>query len=203
VSLERRVRDALDDAAQIPGPTETEARLDRVRRQGRSGRQGLVGLVAVGLVLVAAAFAIGPLVPGLAPSFPTASDPSTGPTSVSALIGTYRTTLSVESVGVEGSGMAGSWTLVIGADGSMTVEAPATFRLPHGGRPSRAIHSEEGTEFMTTLFARDLTAECATPGRYDWHLADVLSFALVADTCDERRTLLSASPWTPVRSPDG
>ncbi len=112
-------------------------------------------------------------------------------------------TLSASDPGVAGLGMAGDWTMRLGAGSTIDLSPPAGFRPPSGRAPDGYVHAEVGASFVTTLFARDFAAPCAGPGTYAWMInGDHLTFTTVDDTCDARRTLLTTRPWSIATTSD-
>jgi hypothetical protein len=204
--LDRRLRDDLHRAAESIEP-DTEGGLERVTRRAGSRSTGSVVMVAVAAMVVIVVF-VTVIMPGRRPdgSVPGGADGigSPGPTvrDATSILGSWAVTLTDGDPGVASLGMAGEWSMRLGAGSTIDLIPPAGFRPPSGQAPDRYVHAENGTTFLTTLFVRDFAESCTGSGTYTWSVANGhMSLAAVDDTCDARRALLATRSWSSMDAP--
>jgi hypothetical protein len=191
MSLDRRLRDATqrltsDIDPDVDRHLHTTVRGARRRVVIRRAGAGLGVAAAIALLVL-----VGPrLLDALeTPTTPgrTSPSPILGPETIA---GTYVTTVDPGSPIVEENGLAGTWTFELGADGSMTVTAPAAFT----GALEGYMFDLDGGVFRTNAFVNDLCNEAQGLGRpigeYGWELvAGDLVFQARADACLARAAI--------------
>lgn len=194
--IDDRLRDGLrHDAAAIE--PDVERHLDRVVRRSRGGSRPARSLAAlaasiVALLVLVQLAGIVPMAPP-APTRPPAASPSPDG---HPLAGTYRVVLDAADPAVGALGMGGAWTVTLGRDASVVLGPPASFTTASGGTASRATYAVTGDRLYTSVLARDLGPECASPGSYHWELdAGSVRFALADDPCRARIALFTSTPW--------
>lgn len=172
---------------------------ERARRRERTRR---TTALVLGIVLFAIVLAVvGSSLPG-GDRKPEPATPT--PTSAADVAGTYRVLLPVGDADIERLGMNGSYTLVLRADGTMSLSGPRRFDLPGA---AIAFDVERGL-LTTDVFVGasdapwlsntgDLSAGCDTPGVYRVTLeAGSLALEASDDTCELRAALLATRAWT-------
>ena len=194
MSVERRLREGLERSASAVQP-DLGRRLPEAITRGRRRRRARRASLIVGTV--AALAVIGVAVPQVTSSVQRAQHPAArpGPTLTpvpdAAITGTYTALLRATSQVIRVNGMAGTWTLRLEANGTITSSAPRSF---HGDLASVAFRVQ-GNRFTTNAFVND--PRCSNDvGVYRWQRAGrTLVFTPVSDTCALRRTLFSSQPW--------
>jgi hypothetical protein len=164
---------------------DADADLDRVldaasARTGRSRRVALLTAVPLLVALVVGAVLLGENVIGRRD----ADRPATEVTG-SRLTGTWmRSVVAQDPVPAEA---AGTWTLVLGADGAVTLVPPEAWSLQHS-QPN-GVYVRSGDAFRTNVFAGESCAGEA--GEYSFSV-DFASLDLSAsvEPCDLRAALL-------------
>lgn len=196
--LDDRLRDELGRDADPVAP-DTERHLAVVRGRGRA-RPSTTGwlLAATATIAVIAILVLGTL-PGarvIGPGGTNAPTPSPGSAPPRGLEGTeWTVTLLATDPSVAELGMAGEWTLRVGATSTLDVDTPASFRTPSGSMPAGYVWALDGGSFVTNLFARDFGAACAGSGGYEATVEDTQLVFAGRDTCRPRHVLLTTRPW--------
>src|SRR5512145_1911883 len=146
MSVERRLREGFARNANSLDPW-TEQRLERVL--GRHRRRVRIRWAASGLVAAAALAAVVMFGPRLLDVMgtPEPAAPST-PRVVQELSGVFATTVQDDTAVVRDHGLAGSWSMRLNADGTMVVDAPASY----GGVLSGALFEVTADGFRTSVF---------------------------------------------------
>ncbi len=188
--LDRRLRDGIDRLT-----SEIDADVDRnldrtLRRARRTIALRRAGAASVVAASVALAIVIGPrtidaLRNEQAPS------PATIPSNTNPAIiaGTYETVVPNDQPAVRRDGLAGRWTIALGADGTMTLSPPSSYSGPRSGYGFQV----SGDRFRTDLFS---TSVCTgiPPGEYRWTLSGgTLTLTPVDDRCAARDALLGSA----------
>jgi hypothetical protein len=194
MSVERRLREGLERSASAIEP-DVGRRLPEAIARGRRRRRArrASSILATVAVLVGIGFAlphVTPLVHGT--QHPAVSQgPTLSPAPDAAIAGTYTSRLRATSRLIQDNGMAGSWTLRLGASGMITLSAPGSF---HGDLASSAFRVL-GQQFTTNTFVND--SRCSNDvGVYRWQRAGTtLLFTPISDKCALRRALFSSQPW--------
>ena len=123
---------------------------------------GRATALAAGLAIVAVG---GPRVVGLLrtdqPAGPTPS-PSVAAPDFSSIAGTYAVELTNGDATVAANYMAGTWTIELGADGTMQLSIPAGF-TQEDQAPAGSAFSLSASQFRTNLFYSDV---CHSVGVY-------------------------------------
>ena len=193
MSFDRRMRDAMRRISDTPD-LDVETRLERALAE-RTTRPGipfgmvLATVTAVLVVVVGLPNLRGVVGPGSDPS-PTPTSPAPSP----ALAGVYITTLASDVPDPTGLGLAGTWSMTLGADLTLEMAPPSDFT---GSRATGHAYAVDGEAFETDLWFNDL---CDSIGRYAWSRDGAnLTLQVTDDPCEIRRTVLGAGPW--VREP--
>lgn len=193
MSVERRLREGLERSASAVQPD--IGRLDEAIVRGRRRRRARRASLIVGTV--AALAAIGVAVPQVASRVQRVQPPAVnpGPTLTAGpdavISGSYTSKLGATSPAIRANKMAGTWTLRLKPNGTITLSAPRSF---HGDVASIA-YRVQGDRFTTNAFVND--PRCSNDvGVYRWRRAGrTLVFTPVSDTCALRRALFSSQPW--------
>ncbi len=156
--LDQRLRDGLHRDADAIEP-DVLAGLESVTRRasrgpGTTGRLMLsAAAIIVVLVLVRIA-GVAPhieVAPGATPS--TMNGSSASPSSSAGfgrgVTGTWMVTLAPADTGVESLGLAGDWTMRLGADSTVEVVPPQGFQTPSGGDPGGYAYAVTGPSLVT------------------------------------------------------
>ena len=202
MGFDRRLKASLHRDADSIDPA-VEWRLERIARRRRSkspvrtaltiGATALLSLVAV-LILAVMAGAPGRQ-PNVSPS-PAASPTQSGLADYSAIAGTYRVTLSASDDNVAANSLTGPWTMILNADGAISITPPAGFTV-EGTAPTGNAFTLNGQTWRTNLFSNDLCNDAV--GTYTWSRSTTaLTFRAMVDQCLVRMTLLTTSPWAAV-----
>lgn len=183
--------------------TTSEARRTPMRRAG-AGLAATARLLTVATIAAVIGVVIVLRVPGLlpsagggttpvaAPSPSSSSSASPSPPDYLPITGKYSTTLAALNAAVSGSHLAGTWTITLERNGTMTVVPPPTFPDAVNGI-SGVSFSLDGDRFRTDLFFSDY---CQSVGTYRWVVTGGrLTLTADGDTCAIRTTLLSTGPW--------
>lgn len=193
MSVERRLREGFARNANSLDPW-TEQRLEKVL--GRHRRHVQFRWAASALAAAAAIAAVVVLAPrlienGIGPPEPAA--PAT-PTVMQELTGVFTTTVEEGSAVVRDHDLAGNWSMRLNADGTMVVDAPASY----GGVLSAALFGATADRFRTSVFEQDLCSGQGV-GIYVWSLSGgTLTLTPVDDSCEGRVAVLSSSTWQQV-----
>jgi len=198
MSVERRLREGLERSASAVQP-DVGRRLPEAIIRGRRRRRARRASLIVGAV--AALAVIGVAVPQVSSYVHRVQQPAVShrptlpPEPDAAIAGSYTMVLPASSRVIRANGMAGTWTLRLKANGTMTLSAPPSF---HGDLASIAFRVQGG-RFTTNAFVND--PRCANDvGVYRWQRASrTLVFTPVSETCALRRALFSAQPWHVIR----
>jgi hypothetical protein len=193
MSLDRRVREALEreaDEVQPDVARHLEATITRAERRDRPGAVGLLAgaAVAVALLALLSRLPLGPVDDGIGARSPS---PAPSPSAVAPVVGAWTATLGPETAPIDGLHLGGTWTLVIAVDGTLHLTAPAGFE---GSRPTGHAWSVAGDRWTTDLWYNDYGH---ATGSYAWARSGAeLRLTGSDDPCAIRRTLLTAGPWT-------
>lgn len=190
MSVERRLREGFTRNAETLDPS-VEHRLDavlgrhRVRARVRWAASALAVAAAIGAVVV-----FGPRLFGDLVGTP---DPAEPPDiTVVTLSGVFETTVDDDPTE---HGLDGTWTMTLSRDGTLTLEATASYAGASLGTTFFEI--TEG-RFRTTAFMTDVCADLGL-GMYDVALAGTaLTFTPDDDPCDGRVAVLASSSWTKI-----
>lgn len=202
MSLERRLRDELRRDADRITP-DIDRNLGAV--EARAARRNPVGaatlLIATAVIALAIGLRLGttptPQVGASAPPSPiapaTSSVAAESPAaSFAAIAGTYVISLDPADPTVKSTGIGGTWTMRLVADGEIFLSPPATFGSGTSSLSGLAF-TIAADRFRNNIFYNDF---CSSIGTYTWvRDGGNLSFAPVDDTCPIRRALLSTAPW--------
>lgn len=174
-------------------PGALDRMFERRRRKDRNQRIK-AGVVAV-FILGVGAWAVSPLLGGLASHPQPASSPISTPGQqfYPEIAGNYAVTLSAADQGVAAHGLAGTYTMRLFPDGAVLLSAPVG-SLREGTAPSGITYRLSDGEFTTNAF---VNISCpGSIGTYRWSLADGrLVFTTLQDDCPVRRTLFASKPW--------
>jgi hypothetical protein len=195
MSLDRRLRDALEREAATIDPDVGRGMMAVEARARRRATAGLGPLLMAGAAVVLLAVGLQTLrstAPDAGPGgsmSPTVLSPSPRTADIA---GTYRATLDASDGGAELADVAGRWTMDLRPDGVVLMAPPATFREGSTAQ-SGVAYSIDGERFRSNLFAE----RCNSVGVYGWVLdGDVLTLTPVDDDCALRRAVLASTPWT-------
>jgi hypothetical protein len=189
MSVERRLREGFARNANSLDPW-TEQRLERVLGQHR--RRVRIRWAASALAAAAALAAVVAFGPRLLDVMgtPDPAAPST-PRVVQELSGIFATTVQDDTAVVREQNLAGNWSMRLNADGTMVVDAPASY----GGVLSGALFQVTADRFRTSLFEQDLCSGLGL-GTYAWSLSSgALTLTPVDDSCQGRVAVLTSSTW--------
>jgi hypothetical protein len=194
--LDQRLREETQRATDALTP-DVERHLHLALRRGR--RRVLARRVAGATAVVAAAGTVAVVAlraPGMLRDAPQPLDrPDRPGPSAPVIAGTATTDLSPGPGPVDDFGMAGRWTLRLGADGAVRLKAPASFQ----GSTDAVAFQVEGSRFRTNAFVNDLCGELPA-GTYRWTRdRDTWTFDAVDEACDARAALFAGRAWQ-VRS---
>jgi hypothetical protein len=194
--MDDRLRTALrDDVADLE--PDVEQHLAEVRHRSRVRSSSLPAMATTLVVLTSALAFVLVVAPGLTaePSSTPAPVASTAPVDPGdALVGTYRMRLADPQVA--DPSLVGDWVLVFDAESRVTLTAPTTFRVGSDAPSAGYAYSAREASLVTNLLGRQLGHDCAGPGFYRWvDTLDGLAFETIADTCAERRTILTSQDW--------
>jgi hypothetical protein len=201
VSLDRRLRDELRrDASRIDPDIDRNlgAVEGRARRRSPIGGVSLAAAAAVIALVVGVRLGLPPPQSGATQTPGSSRGPSaliaaaTPASTFDAIAGTYVVTLDSADPAVGSSGIAGTWTMRLIADGELFLSPPPGFGSGTSSLSGLAFNLA-ADRFRSNIFYNDY---CNSIGTYTWALeAGQLSFAPVDDTCPIRRALLSTTPW--------
>ncbi len=199
--VERRLREGLHRNADALDPEVDvflTAVVDRSRRRLTAHRMALAAVVAAA---VAVALVLGPRV---VESIRTSKvgRPATTPvvtTPPRALAGTFSGRLRPGLDAVRADRMAGTWSIRMHRDGTMTVHGPTSFIGALEGYRFRP----QGSVLRTDLFDQDV-CKGFPRGTYRWSgSGDALVFTVSRDPCDARVALLTSTPMSDASPLDG
>ena len=158
---------------------------ERGRRRARTRRAGALALGAALLLVVIMIVRSG------LPSGDRAPQPATPtPTTPRDIAGTYSALLPAGDPDVARLDMNGTYTLHLGADGTMGISSPRAVNLPG---TTFTFELERGRMITDALVGTG----CDERGIYRVALqAGSLALSPVTDTCDVRATLLATSDWS-------
>jgi hypothetical protein len=153
---------------------------------------GRATALAVGLAIVAV---VGPRLVGVLrtdqPAGPTPSQ-SAAPPDFSSIAGTYTVELTDADATVAANHMAGTWTIELGADGTMQLSIPAGFTR-EGQDPAGNAFTLAASQFRTNLFYNDF---CHSIGVYRWGLRGTrLTFSPLIEDCPVRQAIFASQRW--------
>lgn len=202
MSLDRRLRDELRrDADRITTDVDRHLGAVEARSRRRTPVGGLSLVVATAVIALAVGIRLGTFpaqeagatpAPGTAQPSPSVLEASPQ-ASFDAIAGTYLVTLDSGVPAVASTGIEGTWTMRLVADGEIFLSPPTTFGSGTSSLSGLAF-TLAADRFRSNIFYNDF---CNSIGTYTWALAGGrLSFAPVDDTCPIRRALLSTTPWT-------
>ncbi|HEU4543389.1 MAG TPA: hypothetical protein VFR23_19820 [Jiangellaceae bacterium] len=193
MSVERRLREGFARNANSLDPW-TELRLEQVLgRHKRRVRIRWAASVLAAAAAITAVVAFGPRLVERVIGTPDPAAPST-PTVVQELSGAFATIVEEGSSVVRDHDLAGNWSMRLNADGTMVVNAPASY----GGVLSAALFEAAADRFRTSVFEQDLCSGQGV-GIYAWSLADgVLTLTPVDDSCEGRVAVLASSTWQQI-----
>jgi len=196
MSVDRRLREELHASAD-PLSVDMERAFDAVITGARRRRYRTR---IVNTVVVAAAAASLFVAVDLARNGngPTPSPAQTAPSSAPSIAGRYVIDVPPEATGNQ-HGLTGRWTVVLGTDGSMSLEAPPGFSATTDG----ASFSISGQQMRTDLFVGGLCqgAQATQPlGVYQWSWSGPdLVFTAITEECAPRGVLFAGRPWQAIR----
>ncbi len=179
MSLDRRLRRDLSTAASTYAPDvetvlgDVTARGQRSRARRRAAGAGLAGLaIVVGAVFV-----------GMQTE-PTEVESAATTIPSGDIDGRYVATL-----GPEAGDLAGTWTMELGADGSIALTPP-------GGTVAETyVYSVERDVLRTNAFVDDRCTGRPN-GSYRWRLTgDQFTLVRTSDACADRATILASTTW--------
>jgi hypothetical protein len=188
MTLDRRVRTALEDGS-AGVPLHVERSLEAVQRRRR--HQVIRHRVALGAALAGLAVAVPLTVRAVLPGTHETPTPAGGTSAMETLAGDYRSTITAaDSTGVTPS-VAGTWSLHLGADGRVQVEAPDGFAGER--QPTGVTFIADASTWRTDLYRGDF---CPSLGAYGWQRTGTqLRLIAQSDTCAVRRAILGSEPW--------
>jgi hypothetical protein len=194
MSLDRRLREGLE---RLAGDADAgvESDLDRVVTRGRRQRtlsRFAVTLAAVtGLVLAAA---LGPQAIDFLQRGDGQPADEPVPAQPTAIAGTYSVTLLDSPGTIRQNDMAGTWTLTLDADRTLSVDAPSGFAETATGY---SFELPDQDTFRTDLFVNEACGQLR-PGTYRWvRGGDGLSFSVEDEPCAVREALFTTATWIP------
>jgi hypothetical protein len=195
--LDRRLREGLERSSAGIEP-DVEGRFPAIvagarrRVRLRRGAYAMLTVAMIGVVTLVTPRLID-AVRSFERSRPAGPGPAVSPSTTAQLYvtisGTYAATLDAGNAAVSRNGLAGRWTLVTQQDGALSFSAPGSFIKV----PTISAFKLDGDRFTTNAFFNGV---CNSVGAYTWTLSGgQLTFTPVRDTCELRRTLLSAQSW--------
>jgi hypothetical protein len=200
--VERRLREGLHRNADALDPDVDAFLATVVHRGGRRMFARRTVWAAMVAAAVASAVVLGPrVVDAIRTSklgLP-ATTPSVTMTPPQGLAGTFTGRLRPGLEAVRVDRMAGTWTIGMHPDGTITVQGPPTFNGVLGGYRFQP----RGSLFRTDLFEHD-ACKGFPRGTYRWSgSGSALTFTVSRDPCDARVALLTSTPLSEASPLDG